>query len=86
MIRQKQFAMLFHTMHQTMEAEEALEDAGLKPQWLHVPADLGLGYGMALTAEDPARALAALQVANIKVQSLWQIMGESWHPFSKETR
>ena len=86
MIRQEQFAMLFHTMHQTMEAEEALEAAGLKPQWLHVPADLGLGCGMALTAEDPARALAALQAAKIKARSLWQITGESWHPFSKETR
>ncbi|MEE0776310.1 MAG: DUF3343 domain-containing protein [Bacillota bacterium] len=86
MIRQEQIAMVFATMHQTMEAEECLEQGDIPVQWLNVPADLGLGCGMALGVEKDADALSLLKSAGIKPRSLWKITGESWHPFFKETR
>lgn len=39
MMEQAQLAMVFATMHQTLEAEEVLEGQGISPLWISVPGD-----------------------------------------------
>ena len=86
MMEQAQLAMVFATMHQTLEAEEVFEGQGISPLWISVPGDLGLGCGMALGVPKDSIALSVLKQETIVPQSVWLVTGTSWHPQSKETR